>query len=379
MKNNPFVFNKLRDRFQAHLVRNLVILLVGLTVVGLGIPQALSLHDQSRAGKLLEDYIQREASDYQGQFACLIPFLADLPASDGEVMQAIDLLHRAVQLTPNQAHVAYLLGKANCLAQDYESAIKTFDGYISSRPDDPLGLMEQAFAYFSQAQTFNETQADEYARLMDLSRATLKVAGIGDWTLTQHADKNYENLDYDFAYILYALAGDISGINDSRQFRFMLLKIAYEDGQNNIADVINKYEFIPLNNEMTIFPESFLNILDGEKTLTSMINGEEYLVLPGNKNARGILLNVDQSNAYYLDISVLDQVPEPTEIELSLNLEPLMIITLKEGNKEIFHFSSTVNLKEGLNLISFRLINDEIVNGIDRNGYIGEINITRCD
>jgi tetratricopeptide (TPR) repeat protein len=156
----------------------------------------------------LEDYIQREASDYQGQFACLIPFLADLPASDGEVMQAIDLLHRAVQLTPNQAHVAYLLGKANCLAQDYESAIKTFDGYISSRPDDPLGLMEQAFAYFSQAQTFDETQADEYARLMDLSRATLKVAGIGEWTLTQHADIAYEDGNYQTAWVWYQLAGE---------------------------------------------------------------------------------------------------------------------------------------------------------------------------
>jgi hypothetical protein len=42
-----------------------LIVLVCLIVLGFALPQVLTLHYQSRAGSLMEEFVQREASDYQ--------------------------------------------------------------------------------------------------------------------------------------------------------------------------------------------------------------------------------------------------------------------------------------------------------------------------
>ncbi|MBG0784871.1 MAG: tetratricopeptide repeat protein [Anaerolineaceae bacterium] len=375
------MFNKLRDRFQAHLVRNLVILLVGLTVVGLGIPQALSLHDQSRAGKLLEDYIQREAGDYQGQFACLIPFLADLPASDGEVVQAIDLLHRAVQLTPKQAHVAYLLGKANCLAQDYESAIKTFDGYISSRPDDPLGLMEQAFAYFSLAQTLDETQVDEYARLMDLSRATLKVAGIGEWTLTQHADIAYEDENYRTAWVWYSLMSGHNNYSEAELFQeFISEVIAKQTDSINELSIKNQYLF-NLDQELTLTPLNYFDVSDGAPIPLTNMYGQESGVLYTSSNVLGVLFEVEEGaegEDYCFQIKLFDNFPPPTLLTIFIDEDILGQVELREGDLSWKIISESTTLKSGIHLLRIKFLNDFSENGNDRNAYIAGITLSQC-
>ena len=108
-------------------------------MLAVGTPQVLSLHYQNKAGGLLDAYVQREAEDYQDHFACLTPLLAELPVDGGdEPFQAIDLLLRAGRVTPNHTQVDYLLGKAYCLTQDYESAISAFKAYNQRRPDAPL-------------------------------------------------------------------------------------------------------------------------------------------------------------------------------------------------------------------------------------------------
>lgn len=380
MKKNPTVFSKLRGRFRSHLIRNLILFLVILALAGLGIPQILSLHDQSRAGGLLDAFLQREASDYQDHFACLIPILEDLPVSDDEVGQAIDLLQRAARLAPNQTHVEYLLGKAYCLAQDYENAVEALSEYSVRRPDDPLGLMEQAFAYFTWAQTLGEDQADEYARLMDLSMSTLEAAGITGPLLIQHADNAYQDGNYKTAWIWYSLAGNSQELSDLKLFRKSVLDILFNRNRNDLTASLNGV-WIDINPDENSFisPLSFFHIEDGTSVPTREINGQTTGILYRNKETGGAFIFISTSGCYHFVLHALDRPPAGTQLEFSIDFQPVMTLELPNGDDAWITFSEEIQLEEGKHLIGFQLINDGKIDGVDRNAHFGSVELQKCN
>src|SRR5450756_697355 len=71
-------------------------------------PVIRSFYLQSKAGKLIRDYVDRlEASTtnpIRGNFYCLLPFLYEMPKSD-ELDEAIELLMAATHRFPESSHI----------------------------------------------------------------------------------------------------------------------------------------------------------------------------------------------------------------------------------------------------------------------------------
>lgn len=367
---------KLKGKFRSHLTRHIAIILVVIAIIGVGIPQAISLYYQNKAGGLLDAYLQRAAEEYQDHFACLIPMLAELPVDEGdETTQAVDLLLRAGRITPNHAHIDYLLGQAYCLKQDYEGAVTTFDAYTEQRPDAPLGWMEKAFAYFSTAQALDEEQGEAYGELMEECKSALNEAGVGESLLIQHAEIAYENLDYQTAWVWYQIAAFSKDLTGNHAFKKSILDIVYL-GQNENDGL--KSDPIALDDETIILPQSYFYLTDGTPIPTGEINGQQTGKLYRNREASGVLITVLETGCYQLSIDILDRPPKGTLLELSIDLTPYSFIELPNGDDTWVKFDFHVQLKVGDHLLGLRLVNDGKIDGVDRNGYVGSLEISEC-
>ena len=101
-------------------------------------PVIRSFYLQSKAGKLIRDYVDRlEASttnSIKGNFYCLLPSLYEMPKSD-ELDDAIELLMAASHRFPENGHINLLLGQAYCLKQDYKQAMYWYEkGAVALEP-----------------------------------------------------------------------------------------------------------------------------------------------------------------------------------------------------------------------------------------------------
>lgn len=209
-------------------VRISLLVLAVLLAAWLIVPQMLTLHYQSRAGLIMETVIQREASDYQDHFACLLPVLNDMPEdAKTEIAQSVTLLKRASRVTPNNTYTYMMLGKAYCLTQNYEQAIESLEAYHQKRPKNPLGLMEKGFAYFSWAQMLDEDQEGTRITYLDRSILALEEASIGGALLAHHGDIAYRKADYKTAWVWYQLAGTFSALPDEVAIKVRELNLMF--------------------------------------------------------------------------------------------------------------------------------------------------------
>jgi len=164
-----------------------------------GLPWGIEYSRQLRAGALIDNYLQRDASAYKNYFNCVLPLLTPLPA-DNNINQAVDLLEKAARNPPNSPHTYYLLGKAYCLQENYEAAIQSLETYYSLRPKNPLGPLEQGFAYFSWAQL-----SPDDVSVVDSIQAFQRADVDGQLLLAQ-GDQAYKNNHQLTAWIMYRLA-----------------------------------------------------------------------------------------------------------------------------------------------------------------------------
>ena len=180
--------------------------LIVLSVIGwtLIIPW-IELSRQSSAGALIENFIQTNAPEYADHFTCLLPILTVLPTDEG-LDQAIDLLEKASTSPPDNPHTDYLLGRAYCLRGDYQRAIKAFEAFSSTRPDNPLGWLEKGFANFSWALAVDESRLLEKAELMERSQQALLTAGVDQEVLIDQGDEAYQSKNNQTAWLWYLLA-----------------------------------------------------------------------------------------------------------------------------------------------------------------------------
>lgn len=346
-----------------------------LLALGFTLPQVLTLHYQSRAGSLMEEFIQREASDYQDHFACLLPILVDYSeVNTDEISQAISLLQRSSRLTPNNTHTMYMLGKAYCMVEDYQSASETLSDYKEARPNDPLGKMELGFAYFTWAQTLGDEQEEAKTAYMDRSVTAFEDAGLRGGLFRGHGDIVYERADFRTACVYYEIAGVDTDLAPIRKAVLSFVKI---NGEDCFCTFMDDSNIDIIDDELIIPPGEFVRLNDGTPVSVRSRAEKRVGVYFSNYDIGGKFIEVVNSGYYSFIIQALDASPAPTKIEFSIDLQPFSILKLENGDEKMEYVELECFLKRGTHLLSFRLINDANVDKLDRNGYLGELTI-RC-
>jgi hypothetical protein len=368
------VLKSIRRLLSNKILRPLLLAVVILTVgLILFLPTLRVLRLQSRAGALLEDVRQTAAGEHLEQFWCLLPLLVG-PVEDPRLAEAADLLAQAVEINPSHPHTYFLLGRARCLAGDFSEAITAFSAYYKARPDHPLGQMELAFAAYAG----NTLLPDDPTPFLTIFREAIGQVAVTGEDFHHHADHAFRIDDYPSAWFWYGVGEQLEPLPDFRAFRKDLLDAVYTGVFS--ASLQAAVKVIPLSTEapVTIPQAAFFRFSTGEPVQTRIENGQEAGGYYSTGDNSGVFISVPQTGTYCLTIQALDRPPAPTEIGITLDIQPAAIIELKEGNNTWKTVDIATEMESGVHLLGMALNNDAWINGVDRNAFIAHIIIQPC-
>jgi len=375
----PSVISRIKSLIKKKPIRWIFIVLIFLVLVGLAIPQLITLTCQTRAGSLLDGINQQGINDDKDRFACLLPILFDLQDdNEADIEKAIELLETSLKITPKYAHTYFLMGQAFCMKGEFESAIEYFDLFNQRRSSNPLGLMEKGFAYFSWAESLDQNQEDKKASYINSAILSLEEAGIRGALLKGHGDIAFNEGDYRTAWVYFRLSDAFNLMPDVYHFRMGVFDLVITD-QTEEWDFLDEELILTLQDSLNIPPSAFFRLDDGALVYTRKVKGEEAGMFYRNKDPGGILIWAEDSGDYIMTVKALDHPPATTRIQVSLDLDPLLLIELPNGDENWIGFSEKITLEQGYHLLHIRLVNDDKVKGIDRNAYVGVFKLTLCE
>lgn len=123
------------------------IILLVLLAVWL-VPQVIVLHQQRRAGQLLNSILNTGKNMPAAGFFCTaIPPSPNATVNQDRANQAVAYLVTAISYQPHSSQTYLLLGRAYCLSGQYSKAVEAYQKYTLLRPDNPLGHLELGYAF----------------------------------------------------------------------------------------------------------------------------------------------------------------------------------------------------------------------------------------
>lgn len=88
-------------------------------------------------------------------------------------------------------------------------------------------------------------------------------------------------------------------------------------------------------------------------------------------------IKINQPGLYRLQLRMQHSLPPPIVVNVYIDQEKIYQVHLSRGDGEWSLIDSLVNLEMGSHMISIAFVNDDVVNGIDRNAYIDKIILTK--
>ena len=352
------------------------------------IPRGLSIYYQSRGGQHI-DYVMRSVEGIQ-ELVC-----EPLPESNRgaieEIEKGIEYLQRAVRFNGHSAQSYYHLGKAYCLLNSPSLAIEVYRKFMELNPQNPLGHLELAFAYNKYCITrqygdedrieddFNGTLICNNPEILINISDELRKANIGTDDLIREAKSNFFNDNIKFADILFRLAFILK--DDLSQSELFLKELSQISLRNELSNTVLSVNFpvYSINGTTSIRAQDLLwiknspelgNFLDGNSS-----GDKEFGVMWANGTAIAVIDNPNPSK-FIFSVLAQNSIPAPITLVLEKNFETLDQFPFDKGDLSWETMSTEFYLDEGLQIIGISFINDQKVGQLDRNAYIGWIEIS---
>lgn len=342
----------------------LVAVVLGIMLIVFAYPQIKAVRLQSKVGKLIAEYVaqaQLEQSEaVEGIFYCIFPTLHPELFEGNNLDQAILWLNEAKSLAPNNVHSSFLLGQAYCLNEEYQKAIDMFSAYKVNH-NNPLVKAEMGWAYL--AISLNKHNPGEDSSEVDMAKYYLTNTGFSDIFFKRAAEKAFTLRKFADALRWVELRMIFNGKFDetvSQQYLLDGFTLIGEEGR-------------------TIKYDEFYQIKDGSPAPTMLVNGTKVAVLPSNASDIGVMIRVNDSSKYCINLLSVDQKPEPTQLSINLNFKEIIQAELTDGDGSLKSVDTDVFLERGSYLLTVKFLNDyhSTVDG-DRNGYVESILIIPC-
>lgn len=361
--------------------------------IGLGIlliilwfyPKGLALAYQIRGGYLLDQAVQAEPAFQNDDFLCPVD-----PSDQVEVREmaseAENWLTKAVALNPRLSHGYLLLGRANCVLGNYENAKAWFGAFTELRPENPLGQLEFGLASLA-LEISNLTQNGDIPCLIDFEAgseddgplvsllAQIQKTGFDRNVLERIVNKLFFQKEYHAASCVYQLVDTIP--SEENPETLFLGHLA--SGLSNPASAENStvIPFVYLLEDEVLIEAPNMQWVDplrvtGQTLAETNPVVSEFGVMWWNGSVVA-LVDVNKPGVVRVTTLAQNSSPEPIELQLELNLEPVAEFSLNRGDSSWEELEKDIFLKEGLNLVGIRFTNDGQVNDRDRNAYIQSI------
>lgn len=337
---------------------------------------AKALHLQIRAGQLLEDYIEEHTSGYRNFYTCQLPVLTDLPL-DSHLKEAVVLLETARAIRPQNAHTHYQLGRAYCLSGDYDSALEAFDTFNQLKPDNPLGYLEIAFTHMTIVLTAEEQPTHQRLIHETRSKEILSDLGLTDDFFLEQAALRFRRSDYRPAWFWYRLAHTFQPLDAADVFRTAVMDLTF-GYETSFGDYLDEVAVMALDGPLVMPPDQFMWLNNGNPVRQGEEEGLPSAIYRSNSEKGIVFLHLEEDGRYCVTVLALDRPPQPTRIELTLDLDRVILLELPNGDDAWRTFKFELPLEEGLHLLGVRLTNLETVDDVARYGFVGTITLTPC-
>ena len=345
----------------------LVAVVLGIALMVFVYPQIRALRLQTKAGKLIEEHVARVQEEQpetaEGNFYCIIPTMQSGSLEGNNLDQAIQWLNEAKSLAPNNVHSSFLLGQAYCLKEDYERAVDALDEFLILRPENLLARAEIGFAFSALARSAADPQVAQ--TYQSVSLRYLEQAGFSEKSFSGLGDAAFKQERYQDALVWYEVGKSYIEQQNSILFRDALLQILIHGSSPN-SDQIQDGMILELDAGLTIEPTDFFIFSSGASVQTRAEAGQTIGILYSNSQDAGILLDVSEAKKFCISGQVLDKPPAPTQIGVDVDLETLKVLELVNGDGNWVQFYFDVTLDPGLHVLSIKLMNDAVVDGVDQ-------------
>ena len=370
------------------------LLAIGLIAVGAlsgwGAPRARHRLHLARGGQLYQSAWQ--AIDEQHALAC-----ERAPVTDEDLRAQLSAarqeLEKGLAYDPQDAHAHLLIGRIQCLLGEPQQALEALQFYVQQRPENPMGYLELGFARLAACAQEATTAAQETrlcsdAQIIQEAQADWQEFHLRSKDFFPQARYTFEKKDYSSTLINYqrALMFRAPGLG----------KFPFPDIYRwAIAAVLSRSAFptfiletlssVKLTNSKTIpaaqfrwlrtIPEAQIDI----STLVAKkkIGDAKYGILYHGGRV-GVFLRAQQSGWYLLKFKALNTAPPPVIARVELDTRPVIEAELARGDQSQQTFTGRAYLTEGIHLLSVNYLNDQMVNGVDRNLFFLSVRLERA-
>lgn len=335
----------------------------------------LVLYHQQQAGKIIDQVSSNiEASDLIS-YRCFLGQLLDEPPT--EMNEAIIHLLTAKKFQEKNAHTVYLLGQAYCLNKDFDKAIRIFNYAQVLKENNPNYYIETGFAYQALAyEALNSYDNDLVDDIISKTKQNLQRGQINFDSLTPLANEFFVKGEFEGAYLIYWLAKDYQTLSAIQDLRiFLINKVLDREFPLPVSNI--DIPVLNIDKNLLIAPNEMFSLNEAKKISHQEIDARLFGVMWSNKSDAVTLVDFSESGDYVFEIQLLDRSPAPTRLLLSIDFQPVLEIELPNGDDQLMTFDIDTFLTKGVHLLSVKLLNDAIINGEDRNGYINQIIIIK--
>jgi len=349
-----------------------------LTIAAIFWRPILVLYHQQQAGKIIDQVASTiEGSDLIS-YRCFLGQLLDEPPT--EMDEAIKHLSTAKDLQKHNAQSAYLLGQAYCLNNEFEHAIDYLKDAQILNENNPNLFIEEGFASLAIANfKFYENNFENKNSLVESitnAKSNLKKGKINFNLISQAANGLFAKGQFKPAYLLYWLAEEYQPLTDIEKFRIFLISKILDQVFPKPIPYYNLPVLI-VGEELIITPDDIYRLDQARKVTKREVDELTFGLVVSRRSDAVMLVEFSESGEYTMKIQIIDRPPAPTRLQLSVDFQSVLEIELPNGDDQLKTFEVETTISEGVHLLSVKLLNDAIINGEDRNGYINQIIIIK--
>jgi hypothetical protein len=274
------------------------------------------------------------------------------------------------------------LGKAYCLLGDFPKAVGAYRRYVDLRPKNPLGHLNAGNALLAACQSdsssvlaASNTTCGTPQYINTVSNE-FSLAGVGADQFLRQANASFDAGEFRLADLFFSGAGlTNSDLSAEGRFSWRLARLVDGMSNNEKADPTIKVYLISDQIQINARDQTWTN---GTPVGGSSVEGSGAATLFWN-GAIFAPVNVAQAGQYRLTVKVKNSPPPPIRIQVERNFSSQAVLEFTRGDSSWQELGTDILLSSGIQLIGIRFLNDEVVNGVDRNAVIDWIRVERIN
>ncbi len=338
-------------------------LLFVILFVGFAWPRSLALYYYVNTGRIVGELWTDSTSP-----PCTQPLSGD-PDTQALLIKAKHSIEQSIRLTPETPRALLMYARILCFSGEFSSALEIYKQYLGIRTANPLAQLEAGLA------DLQICCPDDQNKPAPCSQAAIHLtqAGVDAEDFRLAGFESYNFADYGLAFQKIHWFTCLGGESDQKTsliHDISSVVIGNPDfspsGPLDVYTVASDQGVVIQGEDLTWF-RSGASL--GEKVDKTVAN-EAIVAGIWSGGSVGALVVIDQPGNYIISVKAVQSNPSPVNFQIEHNFVPIDTFQLEAGDGSFQLVSTMVDMPAGYQFVGVNFLNDEMVDGIDRNLYV---------